>query len=30
LVPAGILFYGMIKGIFSAQEKKEPSAAPIE
>ena len=30
LVPAGILFYGMIKGIFSAQEKKEPSAAPTE
>ena len=30
LVPACILFYGMVKGIFSAQEKKEQSAAPIE
>jgi len=30
LVPAGILFYGMLKGIFSAQEKKDPAAARIE
>jgi hypothetical protein len=30
LVPACILFYGMIKGIFSVQEKKDPAAARIE
>jgi hypothetical protein len=29
-LPACILFYGMIKGIFSGQEKKDPAAARIE
>ena len=30
LVPACILFYGMIKGIFSAREEKDTAAVPIE
>jgi dienelactone hydrolase len=30
LVPAAILFYGMIKGIFSAREEKDTAAVHIE
>lgn len=30
LVPASILFFGMVKGIFSAREKKDAAAAQIE
>jgi hypothetical protein len=30
LVPACILFYGMVKGIFSVGESKDPAAAQID
>jgi hypothetical protein len=30
LVPACLLFYGMVKGVFSAQEDKEASEARFE
>ena len=30
LVPAAILFYGMIKGIFSAREEKDTASVHIE